>query len=160
MHKQISYPWTWYVRTSSILSAFWYSFSSSYTWLLSLTIEKVHWNEIRKRTDRCTLWFYMRNRYFKIVLGWLRYIIFLSKLTKPQKALNKNYFACLSFNFTSDIVFIVSIKKDFTICTCNHLIVSVFDRVNNIMFISPNFLVTSYSCCFISLKIEYNIILP
>lgn len=58
------------------------------------------------------------------------------------------------------ISFLSFLLKDFTICTCNHLIVSVFDRVNNIMFISPNFLVTSYSCCFISLKIECNIILP
>lgn len=130
--------------------------SSFYIWILSLTIDKIHWNEIRQRTYQWILSFYMRNRldilrycwflflfFFK---GWIRHV--KSKLIKPQTALNKNCFACLSFNFTSDAF--LSLLKGITICTCSHLIVhvSAFDRVNSIMFISPNFPVNKLQLLF------------
>lgn len=131
--------------------------------LNDIRIDKIHWNEIHEMTYQWILSFYMTNildtctctlGYCWVFLfsckRWLRYMF------KPQKALNKNCFSYLSFYFTIDAVFF-SLLKGITICTYNHLIVhvSAFDRVNSIMFVSPNFLVNKLnSCCFISLKIK------
>lgn len=129
------------MRTSSILSSF--LKKTWYTWWLSLTIEKFHWNEICQRTDRWILSFYMRNKlvtlryYQSFFFKRMTLILYFIKTNQTSKGAKKKLLCMFLFDFTSDAF--LKLLKGNTICSYD-LIVSV----NSIMFISPSFLVNKF----------------